>query len=58
MNGRAMWITDTAVARLSAVPKEQRLFLWAHYYDPHYEFESRPELDWSDGYDGWIASLQ
>jgi arylsulfatase A-like enzyme len=29
-------------------------FLFAHYFDPHYEYQDHPESDYADGYRGWF----
>src|SRR5688572_32115835 len=30
-------------------------FLFAHYFDVHYEYLDHAEFPWSDGYEGWLA---
>jgi arylsulfatase len=44
MSGHSLWVTGKAVEQLRAVPQDKRLFLWAHYYDPHWAYFPPP--DW------------
>jgi arylsulfatase A-like enzyme len=49
--------SDKAIAFVDKHPGE-RWFLWVHYYDPHYEYERHPGIDFGskdeDRYDGEI----
>ncbi len=52
-------ITDLALARLAA-PRDQPLFLWLHYFDPHYEYIVHPDFPFGkeeriDRYDSELA---
>jgi arylsulfatase len=44
MSGHSLWVTARAVEQLSAVPSTQPLFLWTHYFDPHWFYS--PPKDW------------
>ncbi|HXU03091.1 MAG TPA: sulfatase-like hydrolase/transferase [Polyangia bacterium] len=51
-------ITDDAIAFVNA-HRDQKFFLWVHYYDPHLAYETHPEVppfgsSRIDGYDGEI----
>jgi choline-sulfatase len=51
-------ITDDAIAFISA-HRDQKFFLWVHYYDPHLSYETHPEVpsfgtSRVDRYDGEI----
>jgi len=51
-------ITDDAIAFVTA-HRDQKFFLWVHYYDPHLGYETHPEVppfgsSRIDGYDGEI----
>lgn len=35
---KANAVTDRAIEALQAVPETERVFLWAHYYDPHWPY--------------------
>lgn len=51
-------VTSTAVTELAIAALEARdarpFFLFAHYFDPHYEYLDHREHDWADGYQGWL----
>jgi len=47
-------VTDLAIDALSK-RGEQPFFLFAHYFDAHYEFLHHEGWDWSSGYDGWLT---
>jgi arylsulfatase len=46
-------VSDGAIEFLA---REHRrpFFLFAHYFDPHYEYQDHPETDFADGYRGWF----
>jgi len=44
--GWAQAAVDSAVERVDAVPLEQPLFLWVHFFDPHVLY--RPPSPWQD----------
>ncbi len=44
MSGPSQWVTNRAVEQLSAIHPTKRLFLWAHYFDPHWFYI--PPKDW------------
>ncbi len=46
-------VTERAIAALEA-RAERPFFLFAHYFDPHYEYVDHRERAWADGYDGWL----
>ncbi len=37
-------VVDSALAWARGLPAESRWFLWAHFFDPHYPWDSRPPL--------------
>ncbi len=51
-------ITSAAVTDLSIAALEGRdgrpFFLFAHYFDPHYEYRDHESAAWADGYQGWL----
>lgn len=49
--------TGPAMAWLDSVPRERRLFLWLHYFDPHAPYAPPPPFDQiaGGGYGGEIA---
>jgi arylsulfatase A-like enzyme len=51
-------ITSAAVTDLSIAALERRdgrpFFLFAHYFDPHYEYRDHESVEWADGYQGWL----
>ena len=46
-------VTDIAL-RMLATRDERPLFLFAHYFDAHYEYMDHPESDFGDSYQGWL----
>ncbi len=46
-------VTERSIAALSARP-QRPFFLFAHYFDPHYEYVDHGERDWADWYEGWL----
>ena len=46
-------VTDIALGMLKA-RDERPLFLFAHYFDAHYEYMDQPESDFGDAYQGWL----
>ena len=40
-------VTDRAIKAVRAVPEDERVFLWAHYYDPHWPY--KPPKGWRRG---------
>lgn len=46
-------VTDLAIDAL-ATRDERPFFLFAHYFDPHYEYIDHRERAWADGYQGWL----
>lgn len=56
---RAVEVTDDAIGFIDRHP-DQRLFLWAHYYDPHFPRDPPEEfvrLFPDDNYDGEVAYM-
>jgi arylsulfatase A-like enzyme len=47
-------VTESALTFLRERDAEQPFFLFAHYFDPHYEYRDHPGWDLSDWYDGWF----
>jgi arylsulfatase A-like enzyme len=47
-------ITDQAIDFVSR-QGGRPFFLFAHYFDPHYEYRNHPEWSYADGYSGWLA---
>jgi arylsulfatase A-like enzyme len=51
-------ITSKAVTDLSIEALERSgdapFFLFAHYFDAHYEYMDQPEQPWADSYRGWL----
>jgi arylsulfatase A-like enzyme len=47
-------VTDRALDFLREA-SDQRFFLFAHYFDPHYEFRNHDDLPWADQYSGLLA---
>jgi arylsulfatase A-like enzyme len=50
-------VTDSAMALLEDTP-DKPFFLFAHYFDPHYDFRDHGEWDFADDYDGWLDNEQ
>ncbi|MBI1854116.1 MAG: sulfatase-like hydrolase/transferase [Planctomycetes bacterium] len=56
-------VTDAAIAWLAHQPRDRRVFLWAHYYDPHSSYDPpspyRERFAGSDRrrYDGEVAFM-
>lgn len=52
-------ITSENLTRLALeqvnVPREEPLFLWVHYFDPHVAFMAQPEHDFTQGYEGELS---
>jgi arylsulfatase A-like enzyme len=46
-------VTDLAIAALER-RDERPFFLFAHYFDPHYEYRDHEPSTWADGYRGWL----
>jgi len=46
-------VTDLAL-RILAARDERPLFLFAHYFDAHYEYMDHPESEYGDSYQGWL----
>lgn len=46
-------VTDLALRMLKA-RDERPLFVFAHYFDAHYEYMDHPESDYGDSYQGWL----
>lgn len=46
-------VTDLALRMLGS-RDERPLFLFAHYFDVHYEYMDHPESDFGDRYQGWL----
>jgi arylsulfatase A-like enzyme len=46
-------VTDAAIAELSAAGSRP-LFLFVHYFDPHYEYRDHDGIAFADGYRGWL----
>ena len=53
VTGRA--VTDLALGWIEAA-RERPFFVFAHYFDPHYEYVDHAEWPWADGYSGWLAA--
>lgn len=57
---RAVHITDAALKLMQAHGDAERLFLWAHYADPHFPYsplQEEPDLDAVTAPDGTCAEL-
>lgn len=48
-------VTDLSIEALER-PREGPFFLFAHYFDAHYEYMDQPGAPWADGYRGWLRS--
>jgi len=46
-------VTDLAIAQLER-DDGRPFFVFAHYFDPHYEYRDHGEHEWADGYTGWL----
>jgi arylsulfatase A-like enzyme len=46
-------VTDAAIAELSQAGS-QPLFLFVHYFDPHYEYRDHAAIAYADSYQGWL----
>ena len=46
-------VTDAAIGELS-LERSQPLFLFVHYFDPHYEYRDHGAFPHADGYQGWL----
>jgi arylsulfatase A-like enzyme len=49
-------ITDEALALLDAWDGERPMFLFLHYFDPHYDYREHDAFRFSDGYEGPLQS--
>jgi len=49
-------ITDKAIEFLGAHAREP-LFLYAHYFDPHWAYRDHEDYEFADSYDGWLRDL-
>jgi arylsulfatase A-like enzyme len=48
-------VTDRAIEFLDELAGPRPFLLFAHYFDPHYEYLSHDGWDWGDRYGGWLA---
>jgi arylsulfatase A-like enzyme len=48
-------VTDAALAILER-NRDDPLFLFVHYFDPHYEYRDHSEWNYADDYQGWLRS--
>ena len=46
-------VTDLAIAQLER-DDGRPFFVFAHYFDPHYEYRDHSAQAWADGYTGWL----
>ncbi|MBI4878982.1 MAG: sulfatase-like hydrolase/transferase [Planctomycetes bacterium] len=53
---RADETVTQAIAWMRAQDREQRLFLWVHFYDPHFPYQPPADFSALDPYDGEIAA--
>ncbi len=51
----AAQVTDRAIDWLRGRDGGQPFFLFAQYFDPHYEYLDHPEYPWADAYRGWLS---
>jgi len=51
-------VTDRAIAWLRGRDPERPFLLMAHYFDPHNEYLDHPDIDFADGYSGWLTQTQ
>lgn len=50
-------VSNLSLHCLDALASTERpFFLWAHYFDPHYDYLNHPEFSFSDGYKGSVRS--
>ncbi|MCP4657256.1 MAG: sulfatase-like hydrolase/transferase [bacterium] len=52
--GASQDVTNRAIDFLKR-HQEERFFLFAHYFDPHYEYRNHEEFDFADSYSGRMA---
>jgi arylsulfatase A-like enzyme len=38
--------------------QQRPFFLFAHYFDPHYQYLDHPDWNYVDGYDGWLLESE
>ena len=50
----SMPVTESALAFLKERDGERPFFLFAHYFDPHYEYRNHQGWRYADDYDGWF----
>jgi len=48
-------LTSTIIDLLLSRPSEKPFFIFAHYFDPHYEFRNHKEFGFADNYSGWLT---
>ena len=51
-------VTDNAIEVIEQHDGSQPLFLFTHYFDPHYEYRDHAGYDFADDYDGWLDDGQ
>jgi arylsulfatase A-like enzyme len=51
---RSLPVTDGAFELLQGRAPERPFFLFAHYFDPHYEYLDHAGWKLADGYEGWF----
>jgi len=49
-------VTSRALDLLDA-HRQERFFLFLHYFDPHYEYRDHPDQKNADGYHGWLRQV-
>ncbi len=50
-------VTESALAFIDS-RRDRPFFLFAHYFDPHYEYEDRDTIDAAAGYHGWLEGMR
>lgn len=49
-------VTDHAISFL-ARHRDERSFLFVHYFDPHFMYRDHPDLAYADDYQGWLRKF-
>jgi arylsulfatase len=47
-------ITDLSIRALEQSEEGKPFFLFAHYFDPHFEYMDDPQAPWAEAYRGWL----
>jgi arylsulfatase A-like enzyme len=48
-------LTSTIIDLLHSRPADKPFFIFAHYFDPHYEFRNHKGFKFADDYSGWLT---